>query len=372
MLPYTKIDDLYQPVGKSLKDNWFYVQKDIVHMFHMQRNLEVADSQRASTPAEIGHAVSKDLIHWDEMQTALVPSREGSLEAMFLDDFTLATGNTILNENIGEVNGKKMKYQMFYTQRPFKKNTKQHIATAFSDDLMTWEKYLHNPILSADLEHYDMGTEKDRLLIVHAFRDPFVFEADNNMYMAFTARDLKRKNRMTNKDNPFNSVYNGCIGLAVLAPRDQGLMTEWTWLPPLLSPGEHVEMEVPQIVKKGDNHYLFFSTWKKGNRYRYPGGLYCYMSDDGPLGHYKPLKFNTLVMNYDDMLHFYGYTMYGVKIIDTGEERDEYPAVGWVDLASDEPGNVQKTHEIKRVSPPITIRISGNEVRWDEKYTPLR
>jgi len=344
------LGSLYRPENKSLKDNWFYEDAKGIHMFHMQREENIPDDVRHLHPASIGHAVSQDLKNWEEHQTALHPGDKKVYVGGIGSGLTFATGCTIQKDG---------KYFMFYTQRPISEPNYQSISLATSTDMENWQQHENNPILTADEKIYDMGREKDCLRIVHAFRDPFVFHS-NEWYMAFTGRDRRFKRAAERQGNARRGVYNGCIGLAKLKDWDKGEMAHWKLLPPLLSPGLFVEMEVPQLVHKDKMWYLFFSTWSKGNCFRengHQGGLYCYASSTGLRGKYIPVNGNGLVMNMEELREKQGFDIYGVQIISRWPTDNKYAAMGWVDSTKDK-------KEVKRASPPLEIEINRLSVDW--------
>ena len=95
-----------------------------------------------------GHAISKDLIHWEELPVALTPSPDG------IDKEGCFTGCIIKNN---------YKYYLFYTGVSQLNPLHHHQCLANSSDLISWEKYQNNPLNIK--KHAGYGD---------CFRDPFV------------------------------------------------------------------------------------------------------------------------------------------------------------------------------------------------------
>lgn len=121
----------------------------------------------------------------------------------------------------------------------------QAIGVAYSKDLKTWERSVHNPILkleednpyySAEIDRANQRQEERPIL----FRDPFPFVYQGKEYLLFSAKDKCFKDR------------NACIGLAVKTGHT------WEFLPPLYSPGLYKVLECPALYFiKGKTLLLF-------------------------------------------------------------------------------------------------------------------
>lgn len=214
---------------KWIWDFWFAEEDEYTHIFYLQANKSLGDERRRHHNATIGHARSKDLISWELLQNALEPGEPGSW-----DDLATWTGSVIKKDDI---------WYMYYTGVNKKeRGLIQRIGFATSKDLLSWERYTGNPIIEADPQWYEILDTK----IWHdqAWRDPYVISYEDNYYVFITAR--------VNTGNPDE---RGVIALA-----KSNDLIEWEVLPPISTPGDFGQLEVPQLIKYEDKHIIVFST----------------------------------------------------------------------------------------------------------------
>ena len=107
-------------------------------------------------PMHWGHAVSKDLVHWEHLAIALAPDENGMI----------FSGSTVVDwkDTSGFFNGKSGLVAIFthHDTDPNSKKPREWQSIAYSlDKGRTWIKYRHNPVLVNE-EKID-------------FRDPKVF-----------------------------------------------------------------------------------------------------------------------------------------------------------------------------------------------------
>lgn len=174
-----------------------------------------------------GHAVSKDLVHWQDLPVALLPIRgapdeEGCFSGSAVDDHGTPT--------------------LIYTGM-FQNRQTQCVATS-NDQLLTWKPDPGNPVL-AEVPP-DMRSED--------FRDPFVWRDGELWYMALgTGRKAG--------------------GGAALLYRSLNLR-EWEYLHPLLE-GKLEDTgeiwECPNFFPLGDKYVLIVSVWPKAYVYYFVG-----------------------------------------------------------------------------------------------------
>jgi beta-fructofuranosidase len=112
-----------------------------------------------------GHAISDDLIHWQDMPLAIERTPNT------YDANGIFSGCAVDNNGVATV---------LYTGTTGERNELQTIcvATSHDDDLRTWQKYEGNPVLLAPPEGFKA---KD------CFRDPYVWREGDTWYMVLGA-----------------------------------------------------------------------------------------------------------------------------------------------------------------------------------------
>lgn len=143
-----------------------------------------------------GHAVSHDLVHWQDWPVALSPTEGG------VDKDGVWSGCAVNNNGTPT-----LLYSGVYPQV---------VCLATSDDgLRTWHKYAGNPVIASPPPDIDAGSPWD-------FRDPFVWREDDMWYMLMGTRIVNE-------------------GGTVLLYRSHDLLT-WDYLHPLIQ-GDRNQME---------------------------------------------------------------------------------------------------------------------------------
>lgn len=126
----------YRPSGMKLWDTWYLNHNGEVHAFYMQ-GLAPNSARSAKEAAGLGHAVSKNLLDWEELPVAIVPGEPGSGE-----DMNYFTGCAFEKDNT---------CHLFYTCRGSEDEGRtQTIALATSGDFLHFEKHPENPVLTPD------------------------------------------------------------------------------------------------------------------------------------------------------------------------------------------------------------------------------
>lgn len=211
------------------------------HVYYLKPPLDAWDPVERSLTS-MAYVKSKDLVHWEEMPDCFTIGKKGEP-----DEKGCWTGSVI------ERNGL---FHFFYTGYDPQKQ-QQNICQATSRDLANWQKKSTNPILEANLEHYEPGD----------WRDPFVYwdRQQNHYRMIIVARS---------KEGPFWS--RGCIAQAI----SEDLET-WELLEPELSKfPKHQTFcpECPEIFPLGNFWYYVVSRFSEAQQTIY----FVSKNPDGP------------------------------------------------------------------------------------------
>ena len=171
------------------------------------------------------HTVSKDLVNWQELPTAIKPGED--LEP---DASGVWTGAVIHGEG---------KFHAFYTGYCLKAKYQQTICRAVSKDGIKWEKDPNNPILIPLTDEYEPLD----------WRDPYVFynEEENAYWMLISAR--KNHGPVTRR---------GCVVLY----RSPDL-ERWEHYGPIYEPWHTNCPECSEMYKIGDTWYLSYSRFSE-------------------------------------------------------------------------------------------------------------
>ena len=163
-----------------------------------------------------GHAKSRDLVRWEILPIALFPSKDKGELHCFSGCAVINKGEpTIFYTSVGE--GK----------RNCVTGAEQWMAVSH-DDMLTWDKYQGNPVLTLEAHRDSDITE---------WRDPFVWKEENTWFMILGGSYKKR----------------GCI----LIYNSQNLIN-WEFLN-ILHEGSEEMWECPNCFKLGDKFVLVYS-----------------------------------------------------------------------------------------------------------------
>ena len=254
----------YKPKDLSMWDTWCVEAGDTVHMYHLQF-LE----PDANIPCDfLGHAVSKDLINWQECYYPLGPNTDGTD-----DDMQPWTGCTIYYDN---------KFYMYYTMRSKKFSaTRQKIGLAISDDGYKFTRYEGNPVIEPDIRWYNNDPSVCGCIDC---RDLILVKYEDYWLGYYAAR--------VHGDSPTATSTVACV-------KSYDLF-HWEHLPPVFTPKKYACIEVPDVYYLNGRWYL---TLLAGNSYG-NRGIYSdsnifsgtiYAVSDSPLGPFVELDNNVLI-----------------------------------------------------------------------------
>jgi beta-fructofuranosidase len=166
-----------------------------------------------------GHAASQDLIHWTDLPIALAPTPGGPDETGCFSGCAVNNGQPTF---------------VYTGTRGARHEIQTQCIATSSDDLLTWQKYEGNPVLSE--VPAESGQTRD-------FRDPFVWKEGDTWYAVIGSRIQD-------------------MGGAIFLYRSPNLI-HWEYLNPLLlgDKKQHGAIwECPNFFKLGDQWVLIISA----------------------------------------------------------------------------------------------------------------
>jgi len=203
----------YRPKVGSVADTIPFFWKGQYHIIYLRAGF-------SHVPWE--HIVSSDLIHWNELPSAIVP--DGALDGP--DGQDVGTGSVVEHDGT---------FHIFSTGiNSRNKRGEQCIMHATSADLVGWTKHPEHSFYADDATYKNAG-----------FRDPYVFWNDEAgaFWMILCAVDAK--------------TGKWTQGVA----QSSDLQT-WKQLEPLAyDPPSTVAPECPDLFKIGDTWYMIYSVW---------------------------------------------------------------------------------------------------------------
>jgi beta-fructofuranosidase len=218
-------------------DFWYYFDPEtrIFHVFYLNADQSLVPSKKHHFAARVGYATTTDFLSINWM----------------IDDILCADPNGWDNTAIwsGDIIRVGNGFLMFYTSRNRQTDDQltQNIGLAHSPSINHLDYWQRLPIRIQPQHPYELRSVINDTTI-HAWRDPFLFCYQEQIYLLLSAKDLAQ---------PLGR--KGAI--AILRAQNQGF-EQWEYLAPLASPGYYSEMEVPQIyLDRHDRYILVYSTW---------------------------------------------------------------------------------------------------------------
>ena len=210
----------FRPADGFVGDVIPFFHDGLFHAFYLRAPL--GPIRRGANHTAYAHAVSRDLVRWEEWPDAIAPGPPGAP-----DDVACWTGCVVEHDG---------RFLLFYTGYPGK-GRPQSVCLAMSDDLRTWTKDPGNPVVVADERWYEPTD----------WRDPFVFRDDETgefrMLLAGRTREGPRHRR-------------GCLALAASSD-----LRHWEVRAPIWQPRLVHTHECPDVFRWGDGWALVYSEF---------------------------------------------------------------------------------------------------------------
>jgi len=201
--------------------------------FHVFYIFDDRDAHGAWQGLDWGHLVSRDLVSFEELPTAIP---RGSPDEL---DLITGTGSV----NVDPEGGYLIYYAGINPANPSRGRPEQVVMRATSSDLVSWTK---DPdfVMESDPRWYERND----------WRDPFIVRGTDGLWhMILCARV---------PDGP--SDRRGTFGLATSPD-----MRTWTVRPPMLTPGTTRAPECPDLFQMGDQWYLVYAGFSDRFATRY-------------------------------------------------------------------------------------------------------
>lgn len=212
------------PAGTSMWDTWIFCEGDEAHLFYLR-------SEVGRRWNSIGHAVSKDMVHWRELPPIPTQGPEGSWDhALTLTGCTVKHGDT---------------YYLFYGAA----NRSQQIGLMTSKNLIDWEKCPGNPVSESGGPHYGDGFDWRDL---SAFYDA----GHKQWHGVLCARARSDGTDAAGVPDRRPDAKHGQPAIGHLVSSD---LIHWEQRPPLFTSWRWGNLEVPIPFALAGRHYLLFS-----------------------------------------------------------------------------------------------------------------
>ncbi|MCQ6559246.1 hypothetical protein [Paenibacillus mendelii] len=238
--------DMYRLEDKYVWDFWYARKGDEYHAYYLQYPRE-GDPEHIHSRQSVGHAISRDLLHWDEQPAALQPLPET------WNDKGIATGSVIFKDD---------GWYMLFTGNS--NRDEGGIGLALSQDLMNWSKVGDAPVIPKPCSF--TAKWDGEAIVASPLADPFVYPEmiDGWHYMVINSHAVQA---------PEGS--RGCQ----LMLRSRNL-TDWEAHTIAAYPKRFERMETSQIWTHDGRWYMYFGGVTSDNTFE----NWIYVADrfDGP------------------------------------------------------------------------------------------
>ena len=230
-----------QHPSRHVWDFWYYFDSatGTFHLFYLNADRALVDSDKHHFSSQVGYATTKDFLTID-----WISDRVLGADPHGWDNTSIWSGDII------KVAGG---FLMFYTSRNqgTDDGMTQNIGVAFTHHIQSFDRWFRIPNIRIQPQFpYELRHVPDDTTI-HAWRDPFLFRHQAQIYMLLSAKD------------PTKPL--GKKGAVALLKAKNNSFEDWEYLPSICQPGYYAEMEVPQLYKAGGDYALLYSTWAKND-----------------------------------------------------------------------------------------------------------
>lgn len=229
-----------QHPDRHVWDFWYHFAPDtgIFHLFYLNADRTLVADDKHHMSSQVGYATTKDFLTID-----WISDRVLGADPHGWDDTSIWSGEII------KINGG---FLMFYTSRNQATHDGmiQNVGVAFTHHIQSFDRWFRIPSVRIQPKApYELQHVPEDLTI-HAWRDPFLFRHQEQIYMLLSAKD------------PTKPL--GKKGSVALLKAKNNSFEDWECLPSICQPGFYAEMEVPQLyLTETDDYALVYSTWAK-------------------------------------------------------------------------------------------------------------
>lgn len=230
----------FHPEGIYVWDTWYYEYNGEVHCTFLQQ-ARPGHPERKGENGALGHAVSRDLIHWEARPSILYPGEKGTY-----DDGELWTGCTYLDGS--------RRYMYYAANHPTDTICDASIGLAVSDDGEHYERHPESPVITCDPRYY-VTPDKPLKVFGHGHghvdcRDLCVVkDPDGRGYWGYFAARIDA---------------DECARTSVIALAHSDDLVHWEQLPPCFTPNRYGCVEVPDVFYLDGKWWMLCLT---GNMY---------------------------------------------------------------------------------------------------------
>lgn len=230
----------FHPDGIYVWDTWYYEYNGEIHCTFLQQ-ARPEHPEKKSENGALGHAVSRDMLHWEHRPSVLYPGEKGTY-----DDGELWTGCTFLEDN--------RRYMYYATNHWDGEMTDSAIGLAVSDDGEHYTRHPESPVITCDPARY-ITRQTPSKLCGHGFshvdcRDLCVVrDPEGKGYWGYFAARVRS---------------DECTKTSVIVLAHSDDLIHWTQHEPCFKPDRYGCVEVPDVFYLDGKWWMLCLT---GNMY---------------------------------------------------------------------------------------------------------